>query len=143
MGWDTVDSCVAYAARATWTLGSLYGVRGRPRLNGGARLKSARWVLGRESTRYALFRPLPSNCYNVSPLFLDLKPRCPSLGVVKFNANESTGDDRVCREHAEQAGGRLVVLDLLHGGGVHRRPGFLEGAAPQDLAQVRWPRLPR
>lgn len=54
-----------------------------------------------------------------------------------------TGDHRVYRKHAEQAGGRVVVLDLLHGGGVRRGPRFHEGAAPQDLAQVRRPRLPR
>ena len=68
--------------------------------------------------------------------------RCQHLAL-PTRRKHATGDHRVYREHAEQAGGRIVVLDLLHGGGVRGGPGFPEGAAPQDIAQVRRTRLPR
>ena len=54
-----------------------------------------------------------------------------------------SGDHRVCGKHAEQAGGGLLVPDLLYGSGVCSCARLHEGQAAQDPAQVCRPGLYR
>lgn len=53
------------------------------------------------------------------------------------------GDHSVYREHAEQARGSVLVLDIFYGGGSGHSPRLPQGALAEDYFEARRPSLPR